>query len=211
MKSKTIIFDMDGTLVDTSIPIVKTINFVRKKFGLKELDKEIILEKINCPDTHSPQFFYGVDEFSDRHIDLFESYYQQCCTLDISLYSGIKDLIQEIEQTFHLSVATNASSHFAKKILHSQNIVESFSYIIGANDVKESKPHPEMLFKVMEKFSQERAHYIFIGDSFKDELAAKNAGIEYLMVDWGFSDHRTHHRVHNSAEELKKSIYEILL
>lgn len=199
-KEKTVIFDLDGTIVDTGTPIANTINHVRSHFDLAPMPKELILEKVNCPHTHSPMFFYEVESFTDSHIELFESYYHMHCVNDIELYDGMEKLLEELQERYNLAVATNASSKFAKKILESQNLLDRFDFLIGADMVKEPKPHPEMLHSVIEHFGHSRDAYLFIGDSQKDELAASRADIPYVMVEWGFS---THSESISSTQELR--------
>lgn len=206
MKTKTVIFDLDGTIVNTGTPIANTINYVREFFDLPQMEKNHILKHVNCPETNTPQFFYGVDEYSDKHIELFEEYYHKHCIIDIDTYDGMDVMLKNIEKDFNLAIATNASAPFARRILGSQSLEDLFSFIIGADNVAKAKPDPEMLFRVMDNFSKKKEDYVFIGDSKKDELAAKNAGIEYLMVDWGFSDHDdalTH------SSHLEESIYRV--
>jgi phosphoglycolate phosphatase len=199
-KDRTVIFDLDGTIVDTGTPIANTINYVRGEFDLAPLSKELILEKVNCPDTHSPMFFYEVESFTDRHIELFESYYSKACTEEIELYSGIRELLEFASESSHIAIATNASSLFAKKILISQEIDDRFDFVIGADMVKNPKPDPEMLHRVLEHFGSDKQSSVFIGDSKKDYLAALSAGVPYVMVEWGFS---THPESIASTEELK--------
>ncbi|MFP4332038.1 MAG: HAD family hydrolase [Campylobacterales bacterium] len=199
-KKRTIIFDLDGTIVNTGVPIANTINYVRREFDLSPLPKELILEKINCPRTDSPMFFYEVPSFTEHHIELFETYYSKACIEEIELYEGIGEFLESVQSSANLAVATNASSLFAKKILRSQDIDNRFGFIIGADMVENPKPDPEMLHRVLEHFCEEKESCVFIGDSQKDQLAALSAGISYIMVEWGFSRHSSAIR---SVEELK--------
>ena len=114
---KLIMFDMDGTLVNSSNAIVNTINYVRVNIGLEALGKNYILEHINDPNINSAEFFYGTKHFTDEQTHLFENYYNKNCLNDIYLYDGIKELIENLNKNSKLAVATNASSVFAKKML----------------------------------------------------------------------------------------------
>lgn len=188
---KTIIFDMDGTLVDTGAVIANTINYVRIELGLEPMEEKFLLANVNSPDVNPAEFFYGTHQFTDEQTKLFENYYHKHCVIDTSLYDGIEEMLQEFGENFNLAVATNSFDVFANKILNHHDIGHHFDFVIGANNVEKPKPHPDMIHKVMEEFSgvERKNDFILIGDSHKDRLSAKEAGIDYLMVDWGFSDY----------------------
>jgi phosphoglycolate phosphatase len=61
-----------------------------------------------------------------------------------------------------------------------------FSFIIGANNVKKSKPNPDMIDLICQKTDKPKEHTLLIGDSIKDELAAKNAKIDFIFANWGY-------------------------
>jgi len=204
-KKKLIIFDMDGTLIDSGDVISNTINFVRTNIGLKEMPKDILLTNINNPEINSAEFFYGSKTFTDEQTKLFGEYYHKNCISDISLYDGIKSLLEEITKHFTLSIATNASAEFAKKMIEFLNIDHYFDYIIGSNEVETPKPHPEMLLSTLQKFNIKVEHSILIGDSDKDKQAAQACNMDYLLVNWGFTKH-TQSSVLKDTTELSEKI-----
>ena len=107
---------MDGTLINSSIPIVGSINFVRNSIGLPSMDKNIILEAVNNPSITPSQLFYNSDKFLTTHTELFEKYYNEYCIKNISLYDGIKELLLELKNIAILAVATNAHKKQAIKM-----------------------------------------------------------------------------------------------
>ena len=185
---KSIIWDMDGTLVNSGAMISNTINYVRENIGLEKLEKKLILEQVNNPNINSSEYFYGTTYFTDQQTKLFEEYYNENCIKDIELYDGIKHLLEK-HNNITMHIATNAHDNFAHKILDHLNIKNYFVNIIGANNVSKPKPDPEMIHKVIKECKYDYHNYILIGDSQKDILAAQNAGIESILVNWGFSDH----------------------
>jgi len=182
-------FDMDGTLVDSGNAIVNTINYVRVNIGLDAFGKDHILKHINDPSINSAEFFYGTKHFTDEQTVLFEKYYNENCLNDIYLYDGIKELVESLNKDCKLAVATNASSIFAKKMLIHLDIHHHFDMLVGYNDVSTPKPHPEMIHKIMQNLDAKKDKSILIGDSKKDTQAASRAGIDSILVNWGFSDH----------------------
>ena len=186
---KLIIFDMDGTLINSSFAITNTVNYVRKNLGLERLEKNLILNKLNDPNINSAAFFYGTKHFTQEQGNLFEEYYKIHCLSDLLVYDGIFDLLDNLKNDFLLTVATNANSLYAKKMLKHVKLDEYFSTIIGYDGVKNPKPHPEMVHKILDKHKIVKHNAQLIGDSHKDIIAATKAGIDSVLVNWGFSDH----------------------
>jgi len=204
---KLIIFDMDGTLIDSGDVITNTINQVRQDLGLEAIDKKTMLTQINNPDINSAEYFYGTSEFTTEETASFCKYYDKNCTKDIKLYSGMEDLLKKLSDKYVLSVATNASEIFASKMLEATNIKQYFKYVIGYDMVKNAKPSPDMLIKTMSKFNINSNEAILIGDSLKDERSALNANIKSILVNWGFTPNK--HGV-NNTDELYKEILDKL-
>ena len=203
---KSIIWDMDGTLVNSGTMISNTINFVRENIGLERLDKKLILEQINNPNINASEFFYGTSYFTDKQTILFEEYYNENCIKEIELYEGVEYILNKYSDKITMHIATNAHDNFAHKILDHLSIKDHFINIVGANNVKNPKPHPDMIHKVIEECKYDYKNYILIGDSKKDIMAANNAGIESILVNWGFSDHLndTVDCIEHLEEKLKK-------
>jgi len=204
-KKQLIIFDMDGTLIDSGDVISNTINYVRENLGLSIMPKLELLTNINNPEINSSEFFYGTTAFTDEQTKLFGDYYNKNCVNDISLYEGINELLEEIHQDFILSIATNASADFAIKMIKHLNIDHFFDFVIGSNDVKNPKPHPEMLLNTLESLNIETSHAILIGDSNKDKNAAEACQMDCILVNWGFTQHN-HKDVTSNTIELKKKL-----
>jgi phosphoglycolate phosphatase len=188
MNKKLIIFDMDGTLINSGDVITDTINFVRADLGLDALSKDVLLNNLNNPEINAAKFFYGTDEFTPYQTKIFTKYYDEHCTQGISLYNGIYELLNELKNyNYTLSVATNASSSFAIKMLDSLDIYKFFSLVLGNDHVKNPKPASDILELTLEKLNFEVQNSILVGDSLKDKIAANNIQMKSLLVNWGFS------------------------
>lgn len=200
-----IIFDMDGTLINSGFAITNTINYVRTNLGLEELESNYILENVNDPNINSAEFFYGTKEFTDKQTKLFGEYYNEHCLHDLVVYDGIKELINTLKNDFTLAVATNANSVYAKKMLNHVELGSYFPTILGYDSVSKPKPHPEMVNKILDKHDILKHNAQVIGDSHKDIMAATNAGVDSVLVNWGFSNHEKD--AIETVEELKHRIY----
>ncbi|MBD3789066.1 MAG: HAD family hydrolase [Campylobacterales bacterium] len=190
MKHELIIFDMDGTLVNSSITIANAINYVRKNLGFEPMAYDEIIKKVNDHTINPAQVFYYAKSFDRQHEQWFSEYYTKNHRQELQLYEGIGTLLEKLKQRGHkLAVATNAYRGSAIESLTHLEIYEHFDVIACYDDVTRGKPYPDMLYKVLKDVEVDVDKALFIGDGPRDELASKRAGIPYLMVDWGFSEH----------------------
>lgn len=203
---KLIIFDMDGTLIDSGNVITNTINFVRGKLELSPIEKGTMLLALNDPSINSAEFFYGTSHFTKEQTELFQGYYDAHCISDIVLYDGIKELLEELKSDYILSVATNANSVYAHKMLDFLGIKDYFSLIVGADMVPHPKPKGDMLRFCCDRLGIQKENALLIGDSKKDLYASLDFGIQCILVNWGFSDHTQEGNIVNDIENLKREI-----
>lgn len=186
---KIIMFDMDGTLVNSGSMIANTINYVRQNIGLEKMKKDFILKSINDININTSEFFYGTKHFTQEQTVLFEDYYNKNCLNDLEIYDGITNLLEDLDKEFTLAVATNAGHSFATKMLNHLEIGKYFPTILGYDSVSKPKPHPEMINKILQLHDINKINAQVIGDSHKDTQAATSAGVDSVLVNWGFSDH----------------------
>jgi phosphoglycolate phosphatase len=205
MDKTLIIFDMDGTLVNSSITIANAINYVRKQLGFEPMDTQLLLSKVNDPTINPAQFFYHAPRFEHDHERWFSEYYTRNHDKELVLYDGIKELLEELRHKgFKLAVATNAYRRSTIESLTHLGIYLYFDAIACYDDVYKGKPYPDMLLKLLDELKVPKSEALFIGDGPRDEQAAKRAGIDYIMVDWGFTDHESEKKVVGSVEELRR-------
>ncbi len=181
---------MDGTLIDSSVLLANTINHVRQNLGLEALDNFIITTAINDTSINPAEFFYESDRFETIHEKLFQEYYLQNHHTQTKLYKGIGDLLKSLCKNHHLSIATNAYDVSTMPLLDALEINNYFDIVVCANQVSMPKPNPMMIDKIISHYKEDRNSFVMIGDATRDIEAAKNANIDAILVDWGFSDHK---------------------
>jgi len=187
---KLIIFDMDGTLVNSSLTIANAINYVRKNLGFEPMEQASILKLVNDHTINPAETFYHAKAFDADHEKWFSEYYTKNHETELVLYDGIKELLGSLKEKGHaLAVATNAYRGSTIESLTHLEVYDHFDAIACYDDVARGKPHPDMLHKILDELGHSNRHTLFIGDGPRDEMASKEAQIEYIMVDWGFTDH----------------------
>ncbi len=185
---RDIIFDMDGTLIDSSDVISNSINHVRHKLGLRPLIKEDILKVVNDIHTPSPLYFYESEEFLPEHITWFQDYYTLHHEDEVKAYDGVIEMLQRLQEKKSIALATNAYRISALQILKHLDMEKYFQIIVCGDDVKRSKPYPDMIEKIMSHFNSHKERVVVVGDSVKDKESASRAGVKSILVNFGFTD-----------------------
>jgi len=187
-----IVFDMDGTLLDTRIDITISVNYVRmKNHALPPLTQEQVVEYINRDERNLPQLFYGTETPDPRDRKLFRRHYLQQCTKHLRLFSGVETMLESLRRAgIPMAVATNASSLFARQMLEAAGIAHYFYAVAGADTTGTSKPDPSMLHFLMRQigFDPQKDRGYLLGDSGKDMEAARRAGLVPLYAAWGYTN-----------------------
>ncbi len=203
---KIVVFDMDGTLLDSKKDITISINHVRAvNYNLPPLSESFIVESINAEVRNLPKLFYDTEEYQEADRELFEIHYEKQCVQNPYLYDGILETLEKLFACgVKLSVATNAPTKFAQRMLTHLEVYDMFDVVIGADRVKLSKPDPEMLNEILTHygFDKESHNAWMVGDNSKDMLCAKSAGIDSLFATWGFSPNGEHERLIHMPREI---------
>ncbi|STQ86916.1 HAD family hydrolase [Helicobacter muridarum] len=179
-----VIFDMDGTLLNSEDCICAAVAEIRKDRQLPEIPKSTIQHAIHTPGIDCAKVFYNIDNFPHRSYKVgFESYFKKHYEQNAALFENVREMLEtcKIRQYF-LALASNAPQEKLKPILQRHNIAEYFDIIIGTNPDIESKPSPMMIYHILQKAPFKQS--VFVGNCLKDEQAAANAKIPYLQAKW---------------------------
>ncbi|MGD1817069.1 MAG: HAD hydrolase-like protein [Pleomorphochaeta sp.] len=185
---KLIIFDFDGTLVDSSSGIYNTANWSVKQIGLKE---ETNLEQLNkfigppLKDCFKLTFNLP-DELMEKACDIYRQRYIEKGQYEVEVFEGVEDVLKELKaKGYILAVATMKYREVVFTMLKYLNLDGYFEYIDGTN-IEGTKYKAEILNEIVEHFNVDKKDAVLIGDTYHDETAAVEADVDFLAVSYGF-------------------------
>lgn len=187
MKYKLVIFDLDGTLVDSSIGILKAIEQTIIENKLPKLDDETKASFIGPLVFDSFKRVYGYnDDLTNNFTQYYRNIYKKYFLNECKIYDGIIELLQYLkEQNCYISIATYKKDDHAKKLISDLNINRYFDYILGS-DLESKKTKQDIIKENIAHFNLTQQDCIMIGDSIHDAKGAMECGIDFIGVTYGF-------------------------
>lgn len=184
----TLIFDLDGTLIDSSQDITHCANLALRQLGLPSITVEQAKKGIGPGSeeftrTMLPQ---GEEKRAEEFLRLYRSLYIERCTQATRLYPGVKETLHQLKK-FKLILTTNKPRYMAERIMDHFGLSEYFRLCLGAEDVSNTKPDPEMIRKALNSLGEIPQTAVVVGDTGNDILAGKRAGTKTCAVTYGYS------------------------
>lgn len=189
------IFDLDGTLVNTLEDLADAANAALRGFGLTERSFEEcramigngLRKFIERAAGFTCEQGGGDDDFVDKLIELFKAHYEKNYCAKSYVYAGVKDTVYELKgMGIKLAVLTNKEHDFAVKLVEELFGKGVFEHIAGARDGRKVKPDTASTFEALEVLGTEPGEVFFVGDSDVDIFTAKAAGVKAVGVKWGY-------------------------
>ena len=193
---RAVIFDLDGTLVDSACEIVAALNRALEELGLAGLEPKaveaLIGRGVRSLVERALQLTDGgalIDV--TRAVERFEAHYAQTIATEAALYPGVLDGLHRMKAAgLPLAVVTNKPRFFTLQLLERAQVLELFAAVISGDDGIRRKPEADMLLAACEKMQSEPAATLMIGDSDNDILAARAAGCPVWCVPYGYNEGR---------------------
>ncbi|MFC4404919.1 pyrophosphatase PpaX [Gracilibacillus xinjiangensis] len=183
MKIETILFDLDGTLIDTNELIIASFTHTVEKFGDRPYTREEIIDFIGPPLTDSLQKVNpnSVEEamatYREHNYANHEKY--------VKAYPTVVDTMNKLKDAgYKLGIVTTKLSDTAKLGLEITGMANIFEVLIGLDDVENAKPHPEPILTAIEKLQANPMTTLMVGDNYHDIEAGHNAGVQTAGVAW---------------------------
>ena len=208
MNHKLIIFDLDGTIVDSDPTVLSIVNLLRQKRGLESLKYSNAKDALALGgESLVSQLIPNADIKNVLHE--FRSSYLNWSLKDERMFPFVRDFLNLLKKKkYLLSIVTNKPKVLVNKVLKHHDIENLFDHIITGCDVSDKKPNPEGLFKTINFFKLQKKEVLYIGDNIIDYQASVNADINFMMFDY-LDQFKTSKQERKGIKKFKK--YEELL
>ena len=193
---KTIIFDLDGTVLNTLVDLKNAVNHGLKTRNLPEKDLEFVRTAIGNGTQAlikrcTPE--YLSDEERALVFDSFKNYYVEHYDDYTKPYDGIKEMLENLHGKCQIGLVSNKDHDLVLKLINKE-FPGLFDIIQGTYFDKPKKPNPYLINKIVEEYNLDKNECLYIGDTNVDKETADNSGLKYKLVNYGF----------RNKEELKK-------
>lgn len=183
MKEKILLFDLDGTLIDSTQAIWESFVLAARDYGLELEDRYDEVEK-KIGMTLAEMFLQvGIpNEKIGDCVRTYRRYYEEKFLEKTFLLPKVKETIERAWNTHKMGVVTSKSHYFSEKILEHFGLLKYFFTLVGIEDVSKPKPDAEPILKALEGIAYQRDQVFMIGDTLFDMQSAKNAGVRGIGV-----------------------------
>jgi phosphoglycolate phosphatase len=185
-----IIFDLDGTLIDSAADLAISMNATREHVRLPPLDPEVIYSFVGNGASVLVRRALGPDapeELVSDALKFFLAFYRKHALQNTRLYDGVDEVVRQAAAAGHkLSVLTNKPKKISFDILHGLDMTSFFSHVYGGDSFPAKKPDPIGIKTLMSDTEHRPEDTLMVGDSSVDIETARNAGVRSCGVLWGF-------------------------
>lgn len=191
MKYNTVIFDLDGTLLNTLEDLGDSVNFALKSFGYPTRTYEEVRSFVGngIKDLITKAVPNGTDEDTIlKCLQVFKDHYKTNMRNKTAPYNGIMNLLEELNSRgIKLGIVSNKYD-FGVKNLNKYYFKDLIPVAIGEREGIRKKPAPDTVLTAMKELGSQRETSLYVGDSGSDMITAQNAGMKSIGVTWGFRD-----------------------
>ncbi len=200
-KVNGVIFDLDGTLIDSYQAIYLSFKYAYENLGLSPLSYDAVKKAVGRGLNQTFRDLLGEDRVSQA-LSLFRKRYEEVFRDHTHLLPDVREVLETLHRReVQMAVATNKFGRFSRAIFEHFGMGGYFTVIVGDGDVSENKPHPVMLYYAIREMGVEKDDTVFVGDSLIDILTANNANLRIFAVPTG----------NTPREDLERALPTVLL
>jgi HAD superfamily hydrolase (TIGR01509 family) len=189
-----VIFDLDGTLINAYPAIIRSLNYVMGELGYPKQDALLIRRAVGWGDEKLLAPFVSPKDLK-KALSLYRRHHKKSLIQDSQLSPGAGVLLSRLKaKGYKLAVASNRPTKFSWILIRHLKIGRYFDYVLCADKLKNRKPHPEILNKILAKFSLKPKEALYVGDMCIDIQAGRRAKVKTIAVATGS----------NNRQELKR-------
>ena len=185
-----IIFDFDGTIVNSAPTVGAIIGLLRHSLGKPPIDSQLLLKWISAGGQELIRHTLDVAEAdAQEHLETFRRIYGVIPTPPGSLYDGVVDYIKSARTAgLKTAICTNKPAPLVKKIVGDLGLGALFDAVFSGDGFANKKPDPEMIDHCIAAFNVPREKTVLVGDSLVDQSAARRAGVDFIWHTEGYDD-----------------------
>ncbi|MBC8167869.1 MAG: HAD-IIIA family hydrolase [Bryobacteraceae bacterium] len=185
-----VIFDLDGTLIDSRLDLAHSVNATRTHMGLELLPHERIYSYVGngAPVLIQRALGPGVSEAEvERALQYFLAWYREHKLDFTTLYPDVRETLRSLAASHvRMAILTNKPINITREILSALEIDSCFFQVYGGNSFEQKKPDPAGIYKLLEEANLTADRAVMVGDSDVDIRTARNAGVAAVGCTWGF-------------------------
>lgn len=205
MDKECVIWDIDGTLLDTTEGIISSVKYVIETLKLTRLSDDELLGFVG-PKMHDSlnQYFGLTGERLQNAVDLFRDRYKSKDLFKAKMYSKILDVFEELKRNnFRMAIATNKREDYAIKLCQYFGLDKYVEFIHGTDNFNKLKKS-ELIQKCIEELKVDKEKIVYIGDTQSDKIASENVGIDFIGVNYGYGFKNNKECLNSPIEILEK-------
>lgn len=184
---KLVIFDLDGTLINAYPAIINSFNYTLSSLGYPKKPPLIIRRAVGWGDDNLLKPFVKQKDLK-KALVIYRRHHRQSLIKQSRLFPRVKEILQYLRgKGYKVAVASNRPTAFSWILIRHLGLKKFFDYVLCADRLKNIKPHPEILNKIMQHFSLKPKETVYVGDMIIDAQAGRRARISAIMVTTGSS------------------------
>ncbi|AZT83454.1 phosphoglycolate phosphatase [Marinobacter sp. NP-4(2019)] len=186
----TVLFDLDGTLIDTAPDFIRCLNLLRVRHGLEPLPPETIRRSVSNGARAMIRVGFGLEpehpDYLEKHT-AFLDLYEEGVAIETRLFEGVDAILRNLEsRAIPWGIVTNKPVRFAEPLVAALGLAQRCAVVICPDHVTHRKPHPEALHLACQRIGAEPTRGIYVGDHERDIEAGRNAGMTTIAVRYGY-------------------------